>query len=90
MHSWEALRSSVGSPLRLCCRDLRAEDLPMRNTVALLQLLDAGCLRRVDLRFNSRPAWPVRHHPTRGPLPAPGQPAAHYVHGDSPTALCGR
>ncbi|XP_023604064.1 LOW QUALITY PROTEIN: leucine-rich repeat-containing protein 14 [Myotis lucifugus] len=49
----EALRSSAGSPLRLCCRDLRAEDLPMRNTVALLQLLDAGCLRRVDLRFNN-------------------------------------
>lgn len=37
----------------LCCRDLRAEDLPMRNTVALLQLLDAGRLRRVDLCFNN-------------------------------------
>jgi hypothetical protein len=49
----EPLRSSVDSPLRLCCRDLRAEDLPMRNTVALLQPLDAGCLHHVDLRFNN-------------------------------------
>ncbi|XP_047580128.1 leucine-rich repeat-containing protein 14 isoform X2 [Lutra lutra] len=80
----EALRSSVGSPLRLCCRDLRAEDLPMRNTVALLQLLDAGCLRRVDLRFNNlglRGLSVIIPHVARFQHLASLR--LHYVHGDS-------
>ncbi|XP_037349072.1 leucine-rich repeat-containing protein 14 isoform X2 [Talpa occidentalis] len=80
----EALRSSVGSPLRLCCRDLRAEDLPMRNTVALLQLLDAGCLRRVDLRFNNlglRGLSVIIPHVARFQRLASLR--LHYVHGDS-------
>ncbi|XP_077022585.1 leucine-rich repeat-containing protein 14 isoform X2 [Tamandua tetradactyla] len=80
----EALRSSMGSPLRLCCRDLRAEDLPMRNTVALLQLLDPGCLRRVDLRFNN---LGLRGLSVIIPHVARFQRLAslwlHYVHGDS-------
>ncbi|XP_045431843.1 leucine-rich repeat-containing protein 14 [Pipistrellus kuhlii] len=80
----EALRSSAGSPLRLCCRDLRAEDLPMRNTVALLQLLDAGCLRCVDLRFNN---LGLRGLSVIIPHVAHFQCLAslrlHYVHGDS-------
>lgn len=80
----EALRSSAGSPLRLCCRDLRAEDLPMRNTVALLQLLDAGCLRRVDLRFNNlglRGLSVIIPHVARFQNLASLR--LHYVHGDS-------
>lgn len=80
----EALRSSAGSPLRLCCRDLRAEDLPMRNTVALLQLLDAGCLRRVDLRFNNlglRGLSVIIPHVARFQHLASLR--LHYVHGDS-------
>ncbi|XP_048215069.1 leucine-rich repeat-containing protein 14 [Perognathus longimembris pacificus] len=80
----EALQSSVDSPLRLCCRDLRAEDLPMRNTVALLQLLDAGCLRRVDLRFNNlglRGLSVIIPHVARFQHLASLR--LHYVHGDS-------
>lgn len=80
----EVLRSSVDSPLRLCCRDLRAEDLPMRNTVALLQLLDAGCLRRVDLRFNNlglRGLSVIIPHVARFQQLASLR--LHYVHGDS-------
>ncbi|KAM5280873.1 leucine-rich repeat-containing protein 14 [Ctenodactylus gundi] len=80
----EALRSSTGSALRLCCRDLRAEDLPMRNTVALLQLLDAGYLRRVDLRFNNlglRGLSVIIPHVARFQHLASLR--LHYVHGDS-------
>lgn len=80
----EALQSSVDSPLRLCCRDLRAEDLPMRNTVALLQLLDAGCLRRIDLRFNNlglRGLSVIIPHVARFQHLASLR--LHYVHGDS-------
>ncbi|EHB18569.1 Leucine-rich repeat-containing protein 14 [Heterocephalus glaber] len=80
----EALRSSLGSPLQLCCQDLWAEDLPMCNTVALLQLLDAGCFCCVDLRFNN-----LGLHGLSVIIPhvARFQPLAslrlHYVHGDS-------
>ncbi|KAB0346232.1 hypothetical protein FD754_011089 [Muntiacus muntjak] len=49
----EGLCNSVGSLLQLYCRDLWAEDLPMRDTVTLLQLLDASCLCRMDLSFNN-------------------------------------
>lgn len=80
----EALQSSVDSLLRLCCRDLRAEDLPMRNTVALLQLLDAGCLRRIDLRFNNlglRGLSVIIPHVARFQHLASLR--LHYVHGDS-------
>lgn len=80
----EALQSSMDSPLRLCCRDLRAEDLPMHNTVALLQLLDAGCLRRIDLRFNNlglRGLSVIIPHVARFQHLASLR--LHYVHGDS-------
>ncbi|XP_021514884.1 leucine-rich repeat-containing protein 14 isoform X2 [Meriones unguiculatus] len=80
----KALQSSADSPLRICCRDLRAEDLPIHNTMALLEVLDAGCLRRIDLRFNNLglrglsviiPHVAHFHHLASLRL--------HYVHGDS-------
>lgn len=49
----EALQVSTSSPLRLKCRDFRAEELPIRSTVELLELLDSGSVRQVDLRFNN-------------------------------------
>ena len=56
----------------------------MRNTVALLQLLDAGCLRRVDLRFNNlglRGLSVIIPHVARFQHLASLR--LHYVHGDS-------
>ncbi|XP_038616597.1 leucine-rich repeat-containing protein 14 [Tachyglossus aculeatus] len=47
----EALAS--GGPVRLLCRDLRAEELSLTSTVGLLELLDPLYLRQVDLRFNN-------------------------------------
>ncbi|XP_072458867.1 leucine-rich repeat-containing protein 14-like isoform X1 [Notamacropus eugenii] len=47
----QALQNNAVSPLRLCCRDFRAEDLPPDITVDLLGLLDHSSLRRLDLSF---------------------------------------
>ncbi|XP_018429490.1 PREDICTED: leucine-rich repeat-containing protein 14 [Nanorana parkeri] len=49
----EAVQVSARGPLRLRCRDLRAEELSLRNTVELLELLDPAGLRQIDLRFNN-------------------------------------
>ncbi|XP_051827216.1 leucine-rich repeat-containing protein 14-like [Antechinus flavipes] len=49
----DTLQTSAFSPLRLCCRDFRAEELPLNSTVDMLELLDPMHLRRVDLCFNS-------------------------------------
>ncbi|XP_069477877.1 leucine-rich repeat-containing protein 14 isoform X1 [Ambystoma mexicanum] len=49
----EALQVSTSSPLRLKCRDFRAEELSIRSTVGLLELLDSASVRQVDLRFNN-------------------------------------
>ncbi|XP_033924969.1 leucine-rich repeat-containing protein 14 [Melopsittacus undulatus] len=48
----DALRAT-GCPLRLRCRDLHAEELSAGAIVALLECLDPGGVRRVDLRFNN-------------------------------------
>ncbi|XP_061299649.1 leucine-rich repeat-containing protein 14-like [Pezoporus flaviventris] len=44
---------ATGSPLRLRCRDFHAEELSVTGIVALLECLDPGGVRRVDLRFNN-------------------------------------
>ncbi|XP_068091118.1 leucine-rich repeat-containing protein 14-like [Hyperolius riggenbachi] len=49
----EALMVSSYGPLRLQCRDLRAEELSLRSTMALLKLLRPMAVRQVDLRFNN-------------------------------------
>ncbi|XP_063777178.1 leucine-rich repeat-containing protein 14 [Pseudophryne corroboree] len=49
----EALLVSSHSPLRLQCRDLRAEELSLRSTVGLLELLNPAGVRQIDLRFNN-------------------------------------
>ncbi|XP_029448076.1 leucine-rich repeat-containing protein 14 [Rhinatrema bivittatum] len=51
----EALQvsSSSCSPLRLRCRDFRAEELSIRSTLGLLELLSPASIRQVDLRFNN-------------------------------------
>ncbi|KAE8599879.1 hypothetical protein XENTR_v10017380 [Xenopus tropicalis] len=49
----EALLVSSHSPLRLQCRDLRAEELSLRSTAGLLELLSPGSVRQIDLRFNN-------------------------------------
>lgn len=85
----EALRSSVGSPLRLCCRDLRAEDLPMRNTVAhcCSFWMQAACAAALQQLW-ACVACPSSSH--TWPLPAPGQPAAALCAWGLSAALCGR
>ncbi|XP_061200249.1 leucine-rich repeat-containing protein 14-like [Neopsephotus bourkii] len=42
-----------GTALRLRCRDLHTEELSASGIVALLECLDAGGVRRVELRFNN-------------------------------------
>ncbi|KAM8966658.1 leucine-rich repeat-containing protein 14 [Pelodytes ibericus] len=49
----EALLVSSHSPLRLQCRDLRAEELSLRSTTELLQILNPAAVRQIDLRFNN-------------------------------------
>ncbi|KAM4026651.1 leucine-rich repeat-containing protein 14-like isoform 3-T3 [Anomaloglossus baeobatrachus] len=49
----EALLLGSQGPLRLQCRDIRAEELSLRSTVALLELLNPDGLRQIDLRFNN-------------------------------------
>ncbi|OCT77293.1 hypothetical protein XELAEV_18032492mg [Xenopus laevis] len=49
----EALLVSSHSPLRLQCRDFRAEELSLRSTAGLLELLNPGSVRQIDLRFNN-------------------------------------
>ncbi|KAM5157335.1 leucine-rich repeat-containing protein 14 [Mantella aurantiaca] len=49
----EALQASARGPLRLRCRDLRAEELSLRSTVGLLELLEPAGVRQIDLRFNN-------------------------------------
>ncbi|KAG8543750.1 hypothetical protein GDO81_023772, partial [Engystomops pustulosus] len=49
----EALLVSSHGPLRLQCRDIRAEELSLRSTVGLLELLNPNSLRQIDLRFNN-------------------------------------
>ncbi|XP_056410886.1 leucine-rich repeat-containing protein 14 isoform X2 [Hyla sarda] len=49
----EALLVGAHGPLRLQCRDLRAEELSLRSTVCLLELLNPAGLRQIDLRFNN-------------------------------------
>ncbi|XP_075067696.1 leucine-rich repeat-containing protein 14 [Mixophyes fleayi] len=49
----EALLVSSHSSLRLQCRDLRAEELSLRSTVGLLELLNPTGVRQIDLRFNN-------------------------------------
>ncbi|XP_030075886.1 leucine-rich repeat-containing protein 14 isoform X2 [Microcaecilia unicolor] len=49
----EALQVSSSSPLRLRCRDFRAEELSIRSTLGLLELLSPTSIRQVDLRFNN-------------------------------------
>ncbi|CAI9577388.1 unnamed protein product [Staurois parvus] len=49
----EALQASVHGPLRLRCRDLRAKELSLRRTVALLELLEPAGVRQIDLSFNN-------------------------------------
>ncbi|XP_053323514.1 leucine-rich repeat-containing protein 14 [Spea bombifrons] len=49
----EALLVSSQSPLRLQCRDLWAEELSLRSTAELLELLNPSGVRLIDLRFNN-------------------------------------
>ncbi|NXG39566.1 LRC14 protein, partial [Dromaius novaehollandiae] len=49
----DALQSNAHSALRLKCRDFRAEELSIASTVGLLEFLDPGSVRQVDLRFNN-------------------------------------
>ncbi|XP_053552342.1 leucine-rich repeat-containing protein 14 [Bombina bombina] len=49
----EALNVSTSSPLRLLCRDFRAEELSLRSTTGLLELLNTTGVRQIDLRFNN-------------------------------------
>ncbi|MEE6462939.1 hypothetical protein FKM82_005703 [Ascaphus truei] len=49
----EALHVSAHGPLRLQCRDLRAEELSLRSTAGLLELLSPAGIRQIDLRFNN-------------------------------------
>ncbi|XP_069588155.1 leucine-rich repeat-containing protein 14 [Ranitomeya imitator] len=49
----EALMLGSHGPLRLQCRDIRAEELSLRSTVTLLELLNPDYLRQIDLRFNN-------------------------------------
>ncbi|XP_069813047.1 leucine-rich repeat-containing protein 14 [Dendropsophus ebraccatus] len=49
----EALLVGAHGPLRLQCRDLRAEELSLRSTAELLELLNPATLRQIDLRFNN-------------------------------------
>ncbi|XP_028919810.1 leucine-rich repeat-containing protein 14 [Ornithorhynchus anatinus] len=50
----EALEGGGGDgPVRLLCRDFRAEELSLTGTVGLLELLDPLHLRQIDLRFNN-------------------------------------
>uniref|UniRef100_H2ZSD8 Leucine rich repeat containing 14 n=1 Tax=Latimeria chalumnae TaxID=7897 RepID=H2ZSD8_LATCH len=49
----DALQASSRFPLRLKCRDFRAEELSIKSTLGLLELLDSGVLRRIDLRYNN-------------------------------------
>ncbi|KAM4689953.1 leucine-rich repeat-containing protein 14 isoform 1-T2 [Rhinophrynus dorsalis] len=49
----EALLVSTYGPLRLQCRDLRAEELSLRSTSGLLELLSPAGVRQIDLRFNN-------------------------------------
>ncbi|XP_074390303.1 leucine-rich repeat-containing protein 14-like [Zonotrichia albicollis] len=49
----DALQPGAAGPLRLKCRELRAEQLSASAIVALLRSLDPSFLRRVDLRFNN-------------------------------------
>lgn len=49
----EALSLGSHGPLRLQCRDIRAEELSLRSTMGLLELLNPAGLRQIDLRFNN-------------------------------------
>ncbi|XP_075704356.1 leucine-rich repeat-containing protein 14-like [Rhinoderma darwinii] len=49
----EALLVGSHGPLRLQCRNIRAEELSLRSTVGLLELLNPAGLRQIDLRFNN-------------------------------------
>ncbi|CAN2391592.1 Leucine-rich repeat-containing protein 14 [Pristimantis euphronides] len=49
----EALQVGSHGPLRLQCRDIRAEELSLRSTVRLLELLNPSSLRQIDLTFNN-------------------------------------
>lgn len=49
----DALEASGSCPIRLKCRDFRAEELSTRGTVRLLELLDPLFLRKIDLRYNN-------------------------------------
>ncbi|KAG9464454.1 leucine-rich repeat-containing protein 14 [Eleutherodactylus coqui] len=49
----EALLVGNQGPLRLQCRDIRAEELSLGSTMGLLELLNPASLRQIDLRFNN-------------------------------------
>ncbi|KAG9467200.1 hypothetical protein GDO78_015436 [Eleutherodactylus coqui] len=49
----EALLVGNQGPLHLQCRDIRAEELSLRSTMGLLELLNPASLRQIDLRFNN-------------------------------------
>ncbi|XP_043922227.1 leucine-rich repeat-containing protein 14 [Protopterus annectens] len=49
----DALEASSGCSIRLKCRDFRAEELSIKGTVRLLELLDPLFLRKIDLRYNN-------------------------------------
>ncbi|XP_042319227.1 leucine-rich repeat-containing protein 14 [Sceloporus undulatus] len=49
----DALQVNSGNALRLRCRDFRAEELSIASTVGLLEFLEPGGVRQVDLRFNN-------------------------------------
>ncbi|XP_039609725.1 leucine-rich repeat-containing protein 14 [Polypterus senegalus] len=53
--SYECVKQALQAkgPMRLLCRDLRAEELSAQRTATLLELLEALPLRRVDLRYNN-------------------------------------
>ncbi|CAK6439052.1 unnamed protein product [Pipistrellus nathusii] len=55
----------------------------MWNTVALLQLLDAGCLHCVDLRFNNLSLRGLSVIPHVAHFQCLASLRLHYVHGDS-------
>ncbi|XP_044149497.1 leucine-rich repeat-containing protein 14 [Bufo gargarizans] len=49
----EALLVGSSGPLCLQCRDIWAEELSLRSTVGLLELLNPTDLRQIDLRYNN-------------------------------------
>uniref|UniRef100_V9KI72 Leucine-rich repeat-containing protein 14 n=1 Tax=Callorhinchus milii TaxID=7868 RepID=V9KI72_CALMI len=49
----DALHLSQTFPLCLKCRDLRAEELSVKKTISILELLDPMVLRKIELRYNN-------------------------------------